>query len=324
MNSSKQIDVSICIVNWNAKNLLARCLESIKDKTTALAYEIIIVDNNSQDGSVRMVKLEHPECLLIESKKNLGFAKGNNRALEQASGKYILYLNPDTELISNAIYGMFDFLEKNTDFGAVGCKLVDSDGHIQFTCARAFPSPLNQFTLLTMLNKLLPTSRTFSTVEMNYWDHMDSREIDCLSGACIMARKDIIDSINGFDESYFMYAEDVDLCYRIKKQSWRIYYLSEYSIFHHEGGSSKQRSNRHFASVMQRTSNYYFINKHFGRIKAYEFRASVCVGSFIRLLALAILVPVYIIYKPGKISTGVFGKYSNLFLWSIGLREVQG
>lgn len=324
MNSSIKIDVSICIVNWNAKNLLQRCLESIKDKTAGLAYEIIIVDNNSQDDSVRMVKFEYPECLIVESKINLGFAKGNNRAVEEASGKYILYLNPDTELVSNAIYGLFCFLEKNADYGAVGCKLVDSDGHIQFTCARTFPTPLNQFTLLTMLNKLLPNSRTFSTVEMNYWDHMDSREIDCLSGACIMVRKHIIDSINGFDENYFMYAEDVDLCYRIKKQSWRIYYLAEYSIFHHEGGSSKQRSNRHFASVMQRTSNFYFINKHFGQIKAYEFRASVCVGSLVRLLALVVLVPFYVIYKPDRISTEVFGKYLNLFLWSIGLREVQG
>jgi GT2 family glycosyltransferase len=122
---------------------------------------------------------------------------------------------------------MFVYLEKNAEFGAVGCKLINSDGQIQFTCGRTFPTPFNQFILLSMLNKLFPQSRHLSTVEMNYWDHTDSREIDCLSGACIMARKNIIDTLNGFDENYFMYAEDVDLCYRIKKESWKIYYLAE-------------------------------------------------------------------------------------------------
>ena len=323
MTESNTNDVSICIVNWNTKDLLQKCIRSLRARTEGLRYEIIIVDNNSHDGSVQMVKLDHPECLIVESKDNLGFARGNNLAEKRASGKYILYLNPDTELITNAIRGMFLFLERNTDYGAVGCKLVTSDGQIQYTCARTFPTPFNQFCYLAMLNKLFPRSRLFGTVEMNYWDHADSREIDCLSGACIMARRDIVKILHGFDEHYFMYAEDVDLCYRIKQKGWKIYYLADESIFHHEGASSKKRADRHFGAMMQRTSNYYFLTKHFGQRKALEYKVAVGVGSIIRLFALMFLVPVGMLSKPEKVGSAVIGKYFNLFLWSIGLRNAH-
>jgi GT2 family glycosyltransferase len=323
MKSTNHIDVSICIVNWNTRELLLRCIRSIKDKTSGVKYEIVIVDNNSGDDSVQTVKSQYPDCLVVESKKNLGFAKGNNVAVKEASGKYILYLNPDTELITNAIYGMFFFLEKHDDFGAVGCKLIGMDGNIQFTCARTFPSPFNQFSFLVMLDRLFPRSKFFSTIEMHYWDHRESRQIDCLSGACIMARKEIIDTLNGFDENLFMYAEDVDLCYRIQKGPWKIYYLAEESIYHHEGASSKKKLNRHFNAVMQRASNHYFLAKHFGRIKAIEYRLAVGVGSLVRLFVLIFLSPVLFLSAPGRERAGVFGRYYNLLLWSMGLQGVK-
>jgi GT2 family glycosyltransferase len=232
-------------------------------------------------------------------------------------------LNPDTELMTNAIFGMFSFLENNADYGAVGCKLVTSDGRIQFTCARTFPTPFNQFAFLIVLNRLFPRSRYLSSVELNYWDHAESREIDCLSGACIMARKHIIDTLGGYDETYFMYAEDVDLCYRIGKAGWKNYYLAEESIFHHEGASSKKRSDRYFSAIMQRASNHYFLTKHFGHMKAFKYRVAVGVGSIIRLFILIILSPLLIQCKPEKVRPDIFGKYSNLLLWAIGLRNVN-
>jgi hypothetical protein len=316
---SNKIDVSVCIVNWNTGKLLDNCIRSIKEKTRGLSYEIIIVDNNSSDNSVSMIKSNHPECVLIESGKNLGFAKGNNEAVKKASGRYILYLNPDTELITNALCGMYRFLEVNADFGAVGCTLITSEGKIQFTCARTFPTPLNQFSLLAMLNRLFPRSKNLSTIEMGYWDHADSREVDCLSGACIMARHAIVETLRGFDEEYFMYAEDVDLCYRIRKGSWKIYYLAEERIFHHEGASSKKKTNRHFSSLMQRASNFYFLKKNFGYKTALEFKVAVGVGSIIRLSALVLLTPFLVASK--RMSTDIFSKYFNLLLWSIGARN---
>ena len=303
--------------------MLQKCIKSIKEKTADVTYEIIIFDNNSQDDSILTVERDYPECLIVKSKKNFGFAKGNNEAVKKASGKYILYLNPDTELITNAIYGLFQFLENNYDFGAVGCKLVGLDGQIQFTCARTFPTPFNQFCSLCMLYRLFPQSRLLSTVELNYWDHASSREIDCLSGACIMVRKEVIVILNGFDENIFMYAEDVDLCYRIRKEGWKIYYLATESIFHREGASSKKKTDRHFSAIMQRASNYYFFTKNFSRVKALEYKAAVGIGSIIRLFTLVILAPFLVTSKPEKVAAEIFGKYFNLFLWSLGLRNAQ-
>lgn len=315
------MEVSICIVNWNTKDLLYNCIKSIEEKTFGVRYEILVVDNNSADESVEMVQREFSNCNLILSERNLGFAKGNNVAVKKASGKYILYLNPDTELVTNAIYGMYLFLEEQKEFGAVGCTLLNPDGTIQFTGARTFPNPFNQFCYLTMLNRLFPRSKFFSTIEIGYWDHMESREIDCLSGACIMVRKDIIDKLKGFDESIFMYAEDVDLCYRIRKDGWKIYYLADEEIIHMEGAASKKTSNKYFGAILQRESNHYFLRKHFGNAEAVKFKLVICVGSLIRILTIILLIPNLMLVQKRRDILFIIGKYYNLFLWSIGMNK---
>ena len=135
-----------------------------------------------------------------------------------------------------------------------------------------------------MLNRLFPKSRLFSSIEMKYWDHTTSREIDCISGAYMMVRKAIINKLQGFDENIFMYADDVDLCYRIKQEGWKLYYLANEKIIHYAGVSSNQKSNKHFSTIMQKESNYYFINKHFGKFKAQQFKLAVCIGTMISLI----------------------------------------
>jgi len=318
------MDVSIVIVNWNTKELLNKCIQSIKDNTSGIYYEIIVIDNNSSDGSAAMVKREFPGCTLLESKVNLGFVKGNNRALEQASGKYVLFLNPDTQILTNTLNSSFRFLEAQNEFGALGCKLIYPNNSIQYVCARTFPTPFNQFCELSMLNRLFPGSRFFSSIEMNYWHHMESREIDCLSGAYMMVRKNLINDLKGFDENIFMYADDVDLCYRIKQAGWKIYYLADEKVIHHEGASSNQKKNKYFSLIMQKNSNYYFINKHFGKFKAQQFRLAVCLGSIIRI---STIFPVLIVSKIFRVKSGVSfdtaNKYFNLLLWSLGLRNIS-
>ena len=241
------MDVSVIIVSWNTKDLLKRCLQSINEQTKGITYEVIVIDNDSHDGTCEMLKEEFPKYHLIESKKNLGFVKGNNCAFKHARGRYILYLNPDMELLSNAIGEMKCFLDQKLEYGAVGCKLVYPNGSIQYVCARTFPTPFNQFCFLVALNRIFPNSKTFSTVEMRYWDHNDSREVDCLSGACILVRRRIIQWLSGFDEKIFMYADDVDLCFRIRKAGWKIQYLADHKIIHYSGASSKQHSKRYFS-----------------------------------------------------------------------------
>lgn len=316
------MDVSVCIVSWNTKDLLSNCIKTIKEKTFGVSYEIIIVDNASADGSSEMVRERFLDCKLIESRRNLGFAKGNNLAVKGASGKYILYLNPDTEVVTNAIGGIFSFLENNNDYGAAGCKLTDPNGNIQYTCAAAFPTPFNTLCSLLLLDKVFPRSRFFTSRELSYWNHEDSRSIECLSGACLMVRRDIVEKLGGFDENVFMYSEDLDLCYRILKAGWNIYYLATEVIIHNEGASTKVRSNKNFSSLMQKESNYYFLKKNFGLIKAVEFRLIAGVGSLSRIIIILIFSPILAIKRHFNIFKA-FHKYVTIILWSIGLKNTS-
>lgn len=318
------MDISICIVNWNTKDLLYNCIDSIQKKTSGVSYEIIVVDNNSDDCSAEMVKEHFPHCKLIASNKNNGFSRGNNLGIQEATGKYILFLNPDTVLATNALYGMFQFMESCPEVGAVGCKLLNPDGSVQFICARTYPTLFNQFCYLMMINRLLPMSQMFSTVEMSYWDHRDSRDIDCLTGACIFARKIIIDDLKGFDEKFYMYAEEVDLCYRIKKAGWKLHFLASEGIYHLEGASSKQKPQKYFSTLAQRESNRYFFLKHFGKMYAWMYTSIIFFGSFYRLLVIALS---KFVFRGNRVSKQdrdyIFFKYLNLLLWSVGLKKVN-
>ena len=317
------IDVSICIVSWNTSSLIKQCLQSIYKFTSGISFEVVIVDNGSTDGTIEMIQTDFPQCHLIKSSENLGFTKGNNLAVKNSSGRYILYLNPDTELISNSIYMMVKFLDENSDYGAVGPRLVFQDRNIQYVCARTFPTPKNQFNLLAMLDRIFTKSKFFSTVEMRYWDHKSNRDIDCLSGACILTRKEIVDMDGGFDENIFMYAEDVDFCYRILKSGWKIFYLADETIIHYAGSSSKKRDTTFFSTIMQRESNIYFLNKHFGKRKAIAFILAVLLGSLIRVVIIFLALPLSIfkIISGDKISIYTLRKYSALLAWSVNLEN---
>lgn len=310
------IDLSVCIVNWNSRNYLTACLESIEEKTTGINYEIIILDNASTDGSQIYLKKYCSKNILIFSHTNLGFSKGNNIASKYARGRYLLFLNPDTELVTNAFYGMVRFLDRNQEFGAIGCMVKNEDGSIQYTCARDYPTPFNQFSYLSMLYRLFPRNKMFSTVELNFWDHKDSREINCLSGACMMIRRDLNNVLCGFDESIFMYGEDVDLCYRIKRKGYKLYYLASEEIIHYGGKSSSQLKLSHYSFISQRCSSYYFIKKSFGLSQANMFRVAVAFGCVIRIFVVGIISIMKMIIGD-KTYMDQVSKYINLFRWSM-------
>jgi GT2 family glycosyltransferase len=314
------VDLSVCIVNWNGIKYLPICIDSIMTCTEGINYEIIIHDNASSDGSVALLESDYPMVRVLANNNNVGFASGNNIASKVANGRYILYLNPDTELRTNALEGMVRFMDQNPEYGAIGCKLENSDGTIQYTCARTFPTPFNQFCYLAMINRLFPSSKIFSSVEIEYWDHNNSRDIDCISGACLLVRKEVNDIIGGFDENIFMYGEDVDICYRIRDLGYKIYYLATERIVHYGGKSSDQIQSNNFSTILQRHSNYYFLNKTYGIVRATNYRVSVGVGSLIRLIYA-------LIYNIGKLLQGkqaefvLFRKYKALFQWSLFLGQ---
>jgi len=232
-------DVSVIIVNWNTKDLLSQCLESIKAQTRRISYEIIVVDNFSSDGSPEMVERNFPEVALIKNKENKGFGQANNQGLAKARGKYALFLNSDVVINANCLDDMFDFMERNPNVGASSCKLTFPDGNLQHSC-RKFPSFKVFFLMLTGLRYFFPNMKIFREYLMLDWDHSDEREVDQIMGSFMFIRKDVLNQIGSFDERYWMYFEEVDLCLRMKKAGWKIVHYPHATAIHFLSKSSEQ------------------------------------------------------------------------------------
>lgn len=317
------MDVSVCIVNWNTRELLCSCIESIRRHTNPdLRHEIIVVDNCSADGSVEAVRSRFPEVIVIDSKQNLGFARGSNLAASRASGRYVFYLNPDTELVTDAMTGLVAEIESEPRIGAVGCKLLNTDGSIQYTCACDAPSPWNELCSLLALDRMFPRSRLFSARELGYWDHAQSRDVQCLSGACILLPRELDARLKGFDEAHFMYGEDVDLCLRIGRAGYRVRYLASETIYHHEGAGSRKRG-RDFAPIRQRAANYRVLARNGSKARALRYRIAVLAGSGARLLGCLLALPPSLLLgaRARERVIHVASRYWGLTLWALGLRK---
>jgi GT2 family glycosyltransferase len=308
--------VSVLIVSWNTRDLLRECLASVAAKTS-VPHEVIVVDNASADGSADMVRREHPEVRLVASETNLGFVKGNNAAARLATGENLLLLNPDTRLETDAVAGLDRALRSDASIGAAGCKILNADGSVQRTCAGSFPTPWNEFTSLLFLHRLAP--RLFPDRERSGWDHLDDRDVDCLSGACMIVRRGLWEELGGFDERIFMYAEDVDLCRRVLGKRLRVRYVASESVWHFEGSSAAQRKESFYSLVAQMAGNEYVLRKHDGAARAFAYRAAVLAGASVRLLVGAILYP--LLPAPAGRDRGWFLRKSRaLFGWAVGTR----
>ena len=232
-------DLSIIIANWNTKGFLATCLESIKSQTKETSFEVIVVDNFSSDGSPEFVERNFPEVTLIKNKENKGFGKANNQGLAVAQGKYILFLNSDVSINEGCLDRMFTFMERRSDVGASACKLTFPDGTLQHSC-RKFPSFRVYFMMLLGLRRLSPNRKTFREYLMLNWDHSDEREVEQIMGSFMFIRKDVLDQVGGFDERYWMYFEEVDLCLRIWWAGWKIVHYPHASAIHYLSKSAEQ------------------------------------------------------------------------------------
>ena len=235
---NEKIDLSIIIVNFNTKDLLRDCLNSIRRSETNYSLEIIIADNKSQDGSSLMVKKEFKEVILLENKDNLGFSKANNKAIKKTHGRYILLLNPDTIVPKDTLQVMFDFMEKNQKVGAATCKIELADGSLDQACHRGFPTVWNSFTYFTGLEKLFPKIKLFSGYSLSHLFKNTTHEIDSACGAFLIIRKEAGEQVNWLDEDYFWYGEDLDFCYRLKQKGWQIMFVPQVKIIHYKGAAS--------------------------------------------------------------------------------------
>ena len=287
MEVDGQVELSILIVNWNVKNYLRSCLNSINEKTHGISYEIIVVDNASTDGSTEMLRNEFAEIQIIECQENLGFGRANNKALPLTKGKYIGLLNPDTVLENDALSLMVKELERDTTIAIVGPKLLASDGTIQRVCARKF----NKF---WDWSKLLLFTREKSRIYRNYLEVSEyeiDQTVECISGACMVIRRDILDEYI-FDPRFFMYGEDVDLCFTTFRRGWKIYYLSKALVIHYGGESSKQATEFDQYTI---SALYALVEKRYGKIASFIFRSLGFSISIAKLLVteIVLIVPVF-------------------------------
>jgi GT2 family glycosyltransferase len=277
------IQISVIIVNYNSFNLLEDCLSSLYKYNLCDIFEVIVVDNNSTGNNVNEVIKNYKGIKLIKTEKNIGFAAANNRGFELAEGKYVLFLNNDTIFTENSLEKILNFVKKNDNEIAIGCKLLNPDGTHQESINNFF-SIWNLFTENFFFYKFFPKSRIFNKYYQNYLDIKETQEVDVVKGAFLFCSSEAFKKLNGFDERFYFYAEETDFCFRFKKQIGKVFYFPHTSIIHIGGATTD--SNLWFKFKNQCTSRIQIYQKHF---KGYRFLLVL----FIHYLGLLMRVPLY-------------------------------
>ncbi|RKN82175.1 glycosyltransferase family 2 protein [Paenibacillus ginsengarvi] len=265
------MDLSIVIVNYKTMQLTLNCLESIYQSRLKYEFETVVIDNDSKDDTLSAIKMLHSKVIVIANNENSGFSKANNQGIHIAKGRYILLLNSDTTVEPDTLETMIRFMDEHPKVGASGCKVVLPDGSLDKACRRGFPTPLTTFYYVSGLAKLFPKSPHFNSYHMEYLSEDESYPIDCLVGAFMMVRREAIEQVGLLDESFFMYFEDTDWCYRIQEAGWINYYYPKTQITHYKRGSSRGRPFR-IAYEFHRAMKLFY-DKHYR--KKYPFWVTI-------------------------------------------------
>jgi GT2 family glycosyltransferase len=278
------IDVSIIIVSWNTRDITRNCLRSIRAAAGDVAYEIILIDNKSSDGSAEMVATEFPEVRLLCNEVNAGFAAANNQGISVSRGRYVLLLNSDTVVLDGAIAKAVAFADGNPQAGMIGCQTRCRNGAIQYNCY-LFPSLLNLALSLTKLQVLFWYRRFFGRYRLGWWDYQSVREVDGIAGCFMLARKAAVDQVGPMSEEYFMYSEDTDWCWRFRRAGWKVLYTPEPVIIHLGGSSTSQAATD--MHLMERRSLLMFLEKKSGRLVRWIANVMFCTATLFRVMLLS-------------------------------------
>lgn len=313
------MDLSIIIVSWNTRDALRTCLASIEAQRGNLALEVIVVDNDSVDGTCEMVSQCFPAVCLIRSGGNLGFARGCNLGLGHADAPLILFLNPDTEVREQALTKMVAFMAKNAPVAAMNCLFREPTGDAFGPGLQWFPSPLTELAVL-----LLVSRRTEGKLArlLPYHAPESSGYVRKLYGGCLLVRRSVLDQVGLFDERFFMYCEDVDLSRRIQQAGWKLYYLAEAEMLHAGGGASAGAPSG-FSSLMMCESFSKLMRKYYGRAGSIGYRAVTIIGSVFRLLLLSTFCGISRLgLQRMRIDYAVsVRRYRTVLQWAVGLRK---
>lgn len=314
------MDLSIIIVNWNSAHYLRKCLGSIFDQTKSIEFEVIVVDNASYDGSDQIIKTEFPDVRFIQSDENVGFARANNLGYQFASGEILLFLNPDIEVIGSGIQRMFSQLNRLPDAGAVGCRLVNADFSVQTDSIQKFPTILNQAFGVEFLMNIFPGLKLWGKTPL-YSNDKKPVAVDVIIGACIMIQKNLFEKIGMFSHDYFMYSEDVDLCYKLKRARSKVYFLNDIKMIHYGGKSSMHVQTDFFQALQIKQSRLIFFKKTKGKFYANFYRAVMFVISSFRILLIYIILPIQQLISTNNRLRYSLQKWKSVLKWSYGIHE---
>jgi GT2 family glycosyltransferase len=269
--------ISIIIVSWNTARFLENCLDSLLATPPTAPVEIWVVDNASTDDSPRMVREKFPQVHLIENRENAGFARANNQAIQRCMGKYVLLLNPDTLVKSGALQALVDFLEKTPEAGAAGARILNPDGSLQIS---SWPRPTlsRELWRLFHLDSLSP----YAEYPLTKWKTNQAQEVDLLLGACLLLRKDVLDQVGLLDENYFMYSEEIDLCFRMQRAGWHLFWVAHAQVVHFGGQSTQQVPTEMFLNLYHGKIKYF--RKHHGWLAAQIYKLILTIAALSRLV----------------------------------------
>jgi hypothetical protein len=316
------MDLSIIFVNWNSVDYLRECLESIYEFTRGITFEIIIVDNASPEPNVDQLLKYFPFVKIVKSETNLGFAGANNLGFQHSSGEFVLFLNPDTKLISSAINQLLVKIRSLSDAGVVGCKLLNSDLSIQLSSIQKFPRIWNQVFDIEYLQVRWPACPLWDISPL-FSDKLDIFRVEMISGACMLLRRSVFEQVGMFSAEYFMYAEDIDLNLKVYRAGYQNYYVADSSIIHHGGGSSsRQRVNQWKTLMKYRAMRMYYQKMHGG---AYEiaYRTAMGCSAAIRLVLLGLSYPFGVAFRKKESVLAAADKWKTVFKWAVGLQTIS-
>jgi hypothetical protein len=314
------MDLSIIIVNWNSAEFVRKCIASIKREGCELQYEVIVIDGASFDGCGEMLMREFPDVRFIQCPTNVGFARANNIGFKAATGEFLLLINPDTEIKGPAIKLLHDAVRHLRDPGVLGVKLLNTDGSVQTSCLQAFPTILNQLLDAEAFRRVFPRSSLWGMAAL-FAAGESPIEVDVISGACMFISRHVFEDIGEFSEEYFMYSEDVDLCYKARQAGRHNYFLPYATVIHFGGGSS-QKSTSLLVDVMMRESRLHYFLKFRGRLYAGLYRAAMATSAVVRLLLMTGLLPFRVIGGNHQGLAGSIRKWRHIFCWSIGINAL--
>jgi hypothetical protein len=313
------MDLSIIIVNWNSVDYLRACLSSIYRETGGITFEVIVIDNASSDGCEGVIREEFPNVVLIQSTENLGFARANNLGYTRSSAAILLFLNPDTEIRQDVFTKMVGHLRSYPSAGAVGARLLNSDGSLQSSCVQAYPTIWNQLLDSELLRRAFPSSGLWGMKPL-FSDGDEPAEIDAISGACFMVKRGVFEQAGLFSEDYFMYVEDLDLSYRIRKTGYSIYYLNGCPVVHH-GGRSAAKQEAYFPNLRQQESLLQFFRTTRGDWYSKLYRVALAAAAATRIVLAVCSIPFGRFGFRSKTPASVLHKWSRILHWAVGLES---